>query len=126
MSDNKPIFPFTDAQVIESMRAEIEKAEASDTKRPIEKFVLAALSSIPWIGSFVSAAASLRSEVHHLHNELRTISRQGSADSSGHRFQLTSRSMRSSNNSAFPRERSPNDRGRAHFECFLQDHSALK
>jgi hypothetical protein len=62
MSDNKPIFPFTDAQVIDSMRAEIEKAEASGTKRPIEKFVLAALSSIPWIGSFLSAAASLRSE----------------------------------------------------------------
>jgi len=29
----------------DSMRAEIEKAEASGTKRPIEKFVLAALSN---------------------------------------------------------------------------------
>jgi hypothetical protein len=67
MSDSKPIFPLTDSQVIASMRAEIEKAEASGTKRPIEKFVLAALSSIPWIGSFVSAAASLNSEdqAHH-------------------------------------------------------------
>jgi len=62
MSDNKPIFAFTDSQVIESMRAEIEKAEASGTKRPMEKFVLAALSSIPWVGSFVSAAVGLRSE----------------------------------------------------------------
>lgn len=61
MSDNRPIFPLTDTQVIESMRAEIEKAEESGDKRPIEKFVLAALSSIPWIGSFVSAAASLKS-----------------------------------------------------------------
>lgn len=62
MSDNRPIFSFTDAQVIESMRAEIENAEDTCGKRPIEKFVLAALSSIPWVGSFVSAAASLKSE----------------------------------------------------------------
>ncbi len=74
MSDNKPIFPFTDTQVIESMRAEIEKAEASGTKRPMEKFVLAALSSIPWIGSFVSAAASLRSEEEtHQQNYLQML-----------------------------------------------------
>jgi len=62
MSDNRPIFPFTDAQVIETMRAEIEKDEASSTKRSVEKFVLAALSSIPWIGNFISVAAGLKSE----------------------------------------------------------------
>lgn len=49
-------------QIIDSMRAEIEKSEASGRRRPIEKFVLAALSRIPWIGSFVTAAASLKSE----------------------------------------------------------------
>jgi hypothetical protein len=62
MSDSRPIFPVTDVAVIESMRAEIEKAEAAGGKRPIQKFVLAALSSIPWIGSFLSAAANLKSD----------------------------------------------------------------
>jgi len=66
--------PFTDVQLIESMRAEIEKAEASGTKRPIEKFILAALSSIPWIGSFVSAAASFKSEEEtHQQNYLQML-----------------------------------------------------
>ena len=56
------------------MRAEIERAEASGTKRPIEKFVLAALSSIPWIGRFLSAAASLRSEEEtNRHNYLQML-----------------------------------------------------
>jgi hypothetical protein len=65
---------LTDEQVIDSMRAEIEKAEASGTKRPIETFVLAALSSIPWIGSFLSAAASLRSEEEtNQHNYLQML-----------------------------------------------------
>lgn len=74
MSNSGPIFPITDAQVIESMRAEIERAETSGTKRPIEKFILAALSSIPWIGSFVSAAASLKSEEQaHQQNYLQML-----------------------------------------------------
>jgi hypothetical protein len=74
MSSNSPIFPVTDAQVIDSMRAEIEKAEASGSKRPIEKFVLAALSSIPWIGSFVIAAAGMKSdEATHQQNYLQML-----------------------------------------------------
>lgn len=52
------------------MRAEIEKAEATGTRRPIEKFILAALSSIPWIGSFITAAASLKSEEETHHQNL--------------------------------------------------------
>ena len=74
MSDSAPIFPFTNAQVTNAMRAEIEKAESSETRRPIEKFVLAALSSIPWIGSFLSAAASLKSEeATHQQNYLQLL-----------------------------------------------------
>ena len=62
MSNSGRIFPITDAQVIETMRAEIEKSKSSGPRRAIERFVLAALSSIPWIGILVSAAASLKSE----------------------------------------------------------------
>ena len=61
MSGNGPILPITDAQVVETMRAEIEKAESSGPKKALEKLVVAALSSIPWVGILVSAAANLKS-----------------------------------------------------------------
>jgi hypothetical protein len=62
MSGSGPILPITDAQVVETMRAEIEKSETSGPRRAIEKFVVAALSSIPWVGILMSAAANLKSE----------------------------------------------------------------
>jgi hypothetical protein len=62
MSGSGPILPITDAQVVETMRAEIEKSESSGPRRAMEKFVVAALSSIPWVGILMSAAASLKSE----------------------------------------------------------------
>jgi hypothetical protein len=40
-----------DDQIIESLKAEIEKAEPSRRSRVLEKFFLAALSSIPWVVS---------------------------------------------------------------------------
>ncbi|HEY2471374.1 MAG TPA: hypothetical protein VGI45_26515 [Terracidiphilus sp.] len=62
MSESGPILPVTDAQVVETMRAEIEKSETSGPRRAIERFVVAALSTIPWVGTLVSAAANLKSE----------------------------------------------------------------
>ena len=62
MSGSGPILPITDAQVGETMRAEIEKSESSGPRRAMEKFVVAALSSIPWVGILMSAAANLKSE----------------------------------------------------------------
>ena len=62
MSGSGPILPITDAQVVETMRAEIEKSESSGPRRAMEKFVVAALSSIPWVGILMSAAANLKSE----------------------------------------------------------------
>jgi hypothetical protein len=60
---NGPILPITDAQVIETMRAEIDKSESSSgPRRAIEKLILAALGSIPWVGILVSSAASTKSE----------------------------------------------------------------
>ena len=45
------------------MRAEIDKSESSSgPRRAVEKLILAALGSIPWVGILVSAAASTKSE----------------------------------------------------------------
>jgi hypothetical protein len=62
MSENAPIFPITDAQVIAAMRAEIEKSESGGPRRSVEKLVLAALSSIPWVGILVSAAKDIKAD----------------------------------------------------------------
>jgi hypothetical protein len=47
-------------QVIESLRAELEKAEPSKRSRILEKVFLAALSVIPWVGGVLSAAEMRR------------------------------------------------------------------
>lgn len=52
----------TDDEVIAQLRSELAKSEPSRRKRIIEKFVLAALGSIPWIGGFLSAPASYKAE----------------------------------------------------------------
>lgn len=62
MSENVPLLPITDAQVIAAMRAEIEKSEAAGPRRSVEKLVLAALSSIPWVGILVSAAKDIKAD----------------------------------------------------------------
>lgn len=63
MSRSGPILSITDAQVIATMRGEIEKSESwSGPRRGVEKFVVAALSSIPWLGTLVNATANLKSE----------------------------------------------------------------
>lgn len=45
---------------IEEIKAEISKATPSTRKRAYEAFTLAALGSIPWVGGFISAAASVK------------------------------------------------------------------
>ena len=49
-------------QAIEAIRSELAKASPSAWQRILEKFFLAALGSIPWVGGFISAAASLKLE----------------------------------------------------------------
>jgi hypothetical protein len=49
-----------DRVVIEQLRAELEKSAPSRRRRIIEKFVLAALGSIPWVGGFLNAAADYK------------------------------------------------------------------
>jgi hypothetical protein len=48
--------------IIERLREELAKSEPTRKKRVMEKFVLAALGSIPWVGGFLSAAASYKAE----------------------------------------------------------------
>lgn len=60
MSDE--IQPSRENTIIETLRTELAKSEPSRRRRIIEKFVLAALGSIPWVGGFLSAAASYKAE----------------------------------------------------------------
>lgn len=60
MSDNRP--PPDDSNVVDKLRSELAKSEPARRRRIIEKFVLAALGSIPWVGGFLSAAASYKAE----------------------------------------------------------------
>lgn len=62
MSGYVPILPITDQQVIEAMRAEMDKSGSSGPRRAVEKLILAALSSIPWVGILVSAVTDTKSE----------------------------------------------------------------
>ena len=73
MSSGGRIFPITDDQVIDTLRAELEKVDPSRTSRIIEKFVMAVLGSIPWIGGVLSAGESFRAEEGtHRQNDLQT------------------------------------------------------
>jgi hypothetical protein len=47
-------------QVIESIRAELEKASPSRRQRIMEAIALAALSSVPWVGGVLAAAATFK------------------------------------------------------------------
>jgi hypothetical protein len=49
-------------QVVERLESELAKLEPTTRRRIIEKFLLAALGSIPWVGGFLSAAASFKTE----------------------------------------------------------------
>ena len=47
---------------IEAIRAELEEGKSSRGRRIGEKFFMAALSAIPWIGGLIAAAASIPSD----------------------------------------------------------------
>jgi hypothetical protein len=48
--------------LVERLSAELAKVEPTTRRRLAEKFLLAALGSIPWVGGFLSAAASFKTE----------------------------------------------------------------
>jgi hypothetical protein len=49
-------------RVIQFIRSELAKAAPSNRRRLIERFVLAALGSIPWVGGVISAAVNYKTE----------------------------------------------------------------
>jgi len=60
--DDNPIAPVDSGDVVEEIKKELEASAPSKKKRIFEKFALAALGSIPWVGGFISAAVSLKTE----------------------------------------------------------------
>lgn len=59
--DREPGHDF-EQRAIEFIKAELAQAAPSNRRRILEKFVLAALGSIPWVGGFISAAVSYKTE----------------------------------------------------------------
>ena len=53
---------YSEDQLIEFIRSGLANASPSTRRRVFEKFALAALGSIPWVGGFISAAVSLKIE----------------------------------------------------------------
>jgi len=64
MEDNNPM-SFSNSD-IEKIRDELNQLSPTLKKRALEKFGLAALGSIPWIGGFISAAANIKTEENTL------------------------------------------------------------
>ncbi len=62
MGDDEPKHLAPEDQVIENLRAELEKAEPSKRGRILEKVFLAALSVIPWVGGVLTAAETYRTD----------------------------------------------------------------
>jgi len=60
--DNDNRISDSQEKAIEFIKNELAKTSPSNRKRLIEKFVLAALGSIPWVGGFISAAVSYKTE----------------------------------------------------------------
>src|SRR5438094_484172 len=59
MSD---IVPSDENALVERLRTELAKSEPSRRRRIIEKFIMAVLGSIPWVGGFQRAAADYKAE----------------------------------------------------------------
>src|SRR5216684_3032468 len=73
MNNGERIDLIGDPQIIEVLNTELEKADPSQRNRIAEKFFLAALSSIPWVGGVLSAAETYRTEEGaHRMNSLQT------------------------------------------------------
>ena len=73
MDEQHPKSTHLDEALIQDLRAEIDKAEPSRRSRILEKFFLAALGSIPWVGGVLSAAEAFRTDEGDLRlNRLQT------------------------------------------------------
>ena len=62
MDNQDPLLPASSDDTVAEIRGELEKLNPDLKKRALEKFALAALGSIPWVGGFISAAVNLKTE----------------------------------------------------------------
>jgi len=62
MTQDREPSPDFEQRAIEFIKADLAQAAPSNRRRILEKFVLAALGSIPWVGGFISAAVSYKTE----------------------------------------------------------------
>jgi hypothetical protein len=63
MNEQSPnVNPLTNNDKIELFQSEIAKLTPTGRKRFLEKFLLAALGSIPWVGGFIGTMASMKTE----------------------------------------------------------------
>jgi hypothetical protein len=71
--DNKAAPVIAEETSIEALRGELVKGRGSRWRRALEKFVMAAIGSIPWVGGFLAAAASIPGDEAELRkDELRS------------------------------------------------------
>lgn len=69
--DNESLPEITAQEsVVAEIRNELEELNPDLKRRAIEKFVLAALGSIPWVGGFISAAVNIKTEEGGLRTDL--------------------------------------------------------
>jgi hypothetical protein len=72
VEESNSLIPNEELSEIDRIKGELSVITPTTKKRALEKFGLAALGSIPWVGGFISAAASLKTE----ENTLKTDSLQ--------------------------------------------------
>src|SRR3954471_19960981 len=71
--DNKAAPVIAEETSIEALRGELVEGRGSRWRRALEKFVMAAIGSIPWVGGFLAAAASIPGDEAELRkDELRS------------------------------------------------------
>ena len=61
MTDSELPAPV-ESHTVEAIRAELDKQGSTRRRRITEKFLIAAIGSIPWVGGFAAAAASIRGD----------------------------------------------------------------
>src|SRR5437899_3108697 len=62
MENQLPAATNASEATVNTIRDELSKSRSSKTRRIVEKFVLAVLGAIPWVGGLIAAAASIRGE----------------------------------------------------------------
>lgn len=62
MSNANPEASVSNDRAITPIKQELDKLDPNLKRRAMEKFALAALGSIPWVGGFISAAVNLKTE----------------------------------------------------------------